>query len=100
LRGKFVDGLRRAFHGKRLTFAGQSQHLTESKNFSSYLRTLFRQDWVVYAKPAFGGPNKSCATSDAILIVLRFLIIDWFPLTATTSRFGGGITLMVANKRK
>src|SRR5712671_6461123 len=51
-RGKFVDGLRLAFRGKRLTFVGQIQHLAESKNFSSFLRTLFRQDWVVYAKPA------------------------------------------------
>jgi Putative transposase/Transposase zinc-binding domain len=57
-RGKFVDGLRLAFRGKRLTFAGQTQHLADSKNFSSFLRTLFRQDWVVYAKPAFGGPEQ------------------------------------------
>jgi hypothetical protein len=57
-RGKFVDGLRLAFRGKRLTFAGQMQHLAESKHFSSFLRTLFRQDWVVYAKPAFGGPEQ------------------------------------------
>ncbi len=57
-RGKFVDGLRLAFRGKRLTFAGQIQHLADSKNFGSFLRTLFRQDWVVYAKPAFGGPEQ------------------------------------------
>jgi hypothetical protein len=57
-RGKFVHGLRLAFRGKRLTFAGQIQHLSESKNFSSFLRTLFREDWVVYAKPAFGGPEQ------------------------------------------
>src|SRR5215475_9040637 len=57
-RGKFVHGLRLAFRRKRLTFAGQIQHLSESKNFSSFLRTLFRQDWVVYAKPAFGGPEQ------------------------------------------
>jgi hypothetical protein len=25
--------------------------------FSSFLRQLFRQDWVVYAKPPFGGPE-------------------------------------------
>src|SRR5262249_60333945 len=27
------------------------------KAFTAFLRTLFRQDWVVYAKPAFGGPQ-------------------------------------------
>jgi hypothetical protein len=57
-RGKFVEGLRLAFRGKRLTFAGQIHYLSESKNFSAFLRTLFRQDWVVYAKPAFGGPEQ------------------------------------------
>jgi len=57
-RGKFVHGLRLAFYGKRLIFAGQIQHLSESNNFSSFLRTLFREDWVVYAKPAFGGPEQ------------------------------------------
>jgi len=57
-RGKFVHGLRRAFRGKRLSFAGQVQHLSEARTFSSFIRTLFRQDWVVYAKPAFGGPEQ------------------------------------------
>ena len=57
-RGKFVEGLRRAFRSERLKFAGQIQHLTKPKAFSAFLRTLFRQDWVVYAKPAFGGPEQ------------------------------------------
>jgi hypothetical protein len=25
--------------------------------FRSFLRSLFRQDWMVYAKPPFGGPH-------------------------------------------
>jgi hypothetical protein len=32
--------------------------LENPKRFSSFLRTVFRQDWVVYAKPAFGGPTQ------------------------------------------
>ena len=55
-RGKFVDGLRRAHRHKKLHFGGPLTALEESKNFAAFLRTLFRQDWVVYAKPAFGGP--------------------------------------------
>jgi Putative transposase/Transposase zinc-binding domain len=57
-RGKFVAGLRRAHHKERLTCAGSIHHLTKPKYFSVFLRTLFRQDWVVYAKPAFGGPEQ------------------------------------------
>jgi hypothetical protein len=56
-RGKFIHGLRLAFRGKRLTLAGQIQHFAEPKHFAAFLRTLFRQDWIVYAKPAFAGPE-------------------------------------------
>jgi Putative transposase len=31
--------------------------LHEEKRFVLFLRTLYRQDWVVYAKPPFGGPE-------------------------------------------
>lgn len=55
-RGKFVHALRKAFHQERLSFNGQIQYLAHPKHFAAFLRTLFRQDWVVYAKPAFGGP--------------------------------------------
>ena len=57
-RGKFVDGLRRAHRKKQLTCAGSIQHLEKPQCFSTFLRTLFRQNWVVYAKPAFGGPEQ------------------------------------------
>jgi len=57
-RGKFVAGLRRAHRKKRLTCTGSIQHLTDAKCFAAFLRTLFRQGWIVYAKPAFGGPEQ------------------------------------------
>jgi hypothetical protein len=56
-RGKFVAALRR-LHKKSLTCSGSIKHLAELKYFSAFLRTLFRKDWVVYAKPAFGGPDQ------------------------------------------
>jgi hypothetical protein len=57
-RGKFVDGLKRALRQGRLTLAGSIEGLAEPKCFAAFLRTLFRQHWVVYAKPAFGGPEQ------------------------------------------
>lgn len=57
-RGKFVAGLRRVHRNKRLTCAGSIQYLEDQKRFSAFLRTLFRKNWVVYAKPAFGGPDQ------------------------------------------
>ena len=56
-RGKFAAGLKRAFQQGRLTFAGTLKPLEHEQAFRSFLRTLFRQDWVVYAKPPFGGPQ-------------------------------------------
>jgi hypothetical protein len=57
-RAKFVAGLRYAHRKKQLTCAGSIQQLEKPQCFSAFLRTLFRQNWVVYAKPAFGGPEQ------------------------------------------
>jgi hypothetical protein len=56
-RGKFVAGLRRAFRRNKLHFFGACRPLVHEKAFSAFLRTLFREDWVVYAKKPFGGPQ-------------------------------------------
>jgi Putative transposase/Transposase zinc-binding domain len=56
-RGKFIDGLRRAFQDGKLCFPGSLGALAEENAFRFFLRSLFRHDWVVYAKPPFGGPE-------------------------------------------
>jgi len=56
-RGKFIAGLKQAFRKGDLRFSGALKPLAQDEVFRSFLRTLFRQDWVVYAKPPFGGPQ-------------------------------------------
>ncbi len=56
-RGKFVAALKRAFRDGQLRFHGDLRPLAQPKTFSSWLRPLFRKDWVVYAKRPFGGPE-------------------------------------------
>ncbi len=56
-RGKFVAGLQQAFQSGRLQFHGKLAPLSLPKTFAAWLRLLFRKDWVVYAKPPFGGPE-------------------------------------------
>lgn len=56
-RGKFIAGLKRAFQQRKLVFPGSLKPFAESKAFHAFLRTLFRQDWVVYSKRPFGGPQ-------------------------------------------
>jgi hypothetical protein len=54
-RGKFLAGLKRLYCGKKLYCAGPATALADSAQFSKLIRRLHRHDWVVYAKPAFGG---------------------------------------------
>ncbi len=56
-RGKFVAALKRAFADGQLGFHGNLRVLAPPKVFSCFLRQLFRQDWVVYCKRPFGGPE-------------------------------------------
>ena len=56
-RGKFIAGLKRLYRRKQLRCTGPSAALANEKQFRELLRRLHRQDWVVYAKPAFGGPR-------------------------------------------
>jgi hypothetical protein len=56
-RGKFVADLKKAFRRGELTFSGNLKPLAHAPAFRSFLRSLYRNDWVVYAKPPFGGPH-------------------------------------------
>jgi predicted Zn-ribbon and HTH transcriptional regulator len=56
-RGKFCDGLQRAFDAGQLAFFGECVALADEKNFRRFRRTVFQHDWVVYSKPPFGGPD-------------------------------------------
>jgi len=56
-RGKFVDALKQAFHKGELRFPENLKLLSQPKIFAAWLRPLDRQDWVVYLKPPFGGPQ-------------------------------------------
>jgi hypothetical protein len=56
-RGKFVAALKSAFQQEQLHLSGNLAFLAEPKIFASWLRPLFRKDWIVYSKPPFGGPE-------------------------------------------
>jgi predicted Zn-ribbon and HTH transcriptional regulator len=56
-RGKFVAGLKSAFRQQKLLLPGRLKPFAGQKAFHAFLRTLFRKDWVVYAKRPFGGPE-------------------------------------------
>jgi hypothetical protein len=55
-RGKFLDALKRHYRCHKLLCAGPTLGLTNSHEFHRLIRSLYKKDWVVYAKPAFGDP--------------------------------------------
>ena len=56
-RGKFIADLCAARDQGQLTLAGQLSSLAEAEGFNCLLHELRQVEWVVYAKPPFGGPE-------------------------------------------
>ena len=57
-RGKFLARLRAAFDRGELAFHGQLAALADPGEFQRRLAASARTEWVVYAKPPFGGPER------------------------------------------
>jgi hypothetical protein len=57
-RGKFLASLRAAHAAGRLALGGGLARLAERGAFAAWLREQYRAEWVVYAKPPFGGPQR------------------------------------------
>ena len=55
-RGKFLAGLKRLHRRNKLCCNGLAAALADPQQFAKLIRRQHRHDWVVYAKPAFGGP--------------------------------------------
>jgi hypothetical protein len=57
----FLDNLQAAFDADVLRFFGDLAGLAEPSAFAKRLREVRRVEWVVYAKPPFGGPEQVLA---------------------------------------
>jgi hypothetical protein len=49
--------LRRAYRRGQLDLAGGTEYLRDPARWHAFIDALFQADWVVYAKPAFGGAS-------------------------------------------
>lgn len=54
----FLAALEKAFARGALRFSGALETLTAPEAFARYLAPLRKMEWVVYAKPPFGGPRQ------------------------------------------
>jgi len=53
----FVEGLMALHRAGNLSFFGDLAGLSDADEFAAYLAPLRKIEWVVYAKPPFGGPE-------------------------------------------
>lgn len=54
----YLRYLEQAYAAGKLQFHGDLDHLADAKNFARYLAPVAEMEWVVYAKPPFGGPER------------------------------------------
>jgi predicted Zn-ribbon and HTH transcriptional regulator len=54
----YLRYLEQAYAAGKLHFHGDLEDLADGKNFARYVASLAAIDWVVYAKPPFGGPER------------------------------------------
>ena len=57
-RGLFLEQLQLTFDAGELNFFGELEPLRSPSAFARYLAQTRQTDWVVYAKPPFGGPRQ------------------------------------------
>ncbi len=53
----FLEGLEMLHRAGKLDFHGDRQELTDGDAFATWLAPFRKAEWVVYAKPPFGGPE-------------------------------------------
>jgi hypothetical protein len=57
-RGKFLAALDRAYQDGELDLAGSTAALADPEAWRRFKNGLYKKDWVVYAKPPFGGAKQ------------------------------------------
>jgi hypothetical protein len=57
-RGKFLAGLKAAYQAGLLSLTGSVAALADPKTFGRLLDACYTRNWIVYAKPPFGGPEQ------------------------------------------
>lgn len=53
----FIDGLLALHRAGELAFSGELERLNQANAFAAWLAPFRKSEWVVYAKPPFGGPE-------------------------------------------
>lgn len=96
-RGKLLDGLRRLRDQEKLDLRCFDDSSRASSDFDELVASLYRKDWVVYAKRPFGGPEAVFAylgryTHRVAISNARLIAFDDGKVTFATKN-GGKVTV-------
>ena len=94
-RNKFLTYLGKSFREGKLQFHGEISNLAESAAFEALCHEANRIEWVVYAKPPFGGPEQVLKylaryTHRVAISNSRILSIDGGRVTFKWKDYAGG----------
>lgn len=94
-RGKFIAGLHELFDQGQLHFSGALKDLDDAARFKLFCDKLYEKEWVVYAKPPFGGPEQVLKylaryTHRVAIANRRILAIDFDSVTFTYKDYAQG----------
>jgi len=56
-RGVFMSALQQAYQKGQLSWHGELEHLQDPAAFRRFIQPAWKNEWVVYAKPPFAGPE-------------------------------------------
>ena len=88
----FLEALEKAYADGALRFFGELESLRDPQAFARYLAPVRQIDWVVYAKPPFGGPSACSNILAAIPIAWPSPINACWGWKTVRSPFAGRIT--------
>jgi hypothetical protein len=94
-RGKYLSFVRQAHATGQLSVHGDLAELADAAAFAAWRRDQYRSDWVVYAKPPFGGPEQMLKylaryTHRVALSNRRLLRIEGERVDFTAKDYGAG----------
>jgi Putative transposase/Transposase zinc-binding domain len=95
----FLDELHTAFAAGELGFFGELAALAEPAAFTRRLRELRRVEWVVYAKPPFGGPAQVLAYLGRYTHRVAIANSRWSAWPMPKSPSAGRIIAIMARRR-
>jgi hypothetical protein len=92
-----VEALRRAYTREHLDLSGGSEHLRDATQWHAFVDALVETDWVVYAKPAFGGASAVLRYLGSYTHAWRSVTTGCSPSMAPTSPSSGRTTPMATS---